>query len=417
MTRLCLLLPLTIAGLLASIDNAVAGAPATSRGDNVKISQPARPTNVAFVEQRSSAVQRDPLSRPTVRVGDTLYLSAQGNQNLDSGKRSLEMGAATRQAMLNLKRGLDAEGFTFSDVVASHVWVTDLGKYHEMNNVYRSFFDQQFPTRTTVGVAALPGGSNVQIAMVAFKGHKKVIYPKGAKKSGLPFSPGILAGDTLYLSGQAGIDPRSGKLVKGDMGVHVMQTLKNIQGVLNAAGLDYDNVVSSYVFVNNVDNFGEASNAYLSIFTKEPRPARVPMGAAKLPLNSPVEITMIASKKPRQAIVGKGQSPSGGYSRGLLTGDVIHLAGIYRRDGTMQDQVDSCVDWVKPILKAAEMGLEDVVEIRIYLADINDYAAMSDAYRQHFPNNPPALSVIAVPRVLSNLRIMMGVVAVKKSAK
>ncbi len=370
-----------------------------------------------FFSDAVAETREDSTFPQTLQVGDTLYLAAQGNQNPATGERFMEMGAATRQVMLNLKCELDASGYDFSDVVASHVWLADLGKYRQMNAVYRSFFTKQFPVRTTVGVSALPGESPVQIAMVAFKGPTKVIFPRGAKPSGLPFSPGILAGDTLYLSGHAGTDPQTGKLVEGDMRAHVLQTLRNTHGVLQAAGMDFDHVVSAYVFVKDLDQFGEASEAYLSVFDTEPRPARMPMGVAAIPLNSPVEITLIASRKPRQAVVGEGQPPSGGYSRGLLNGDVLHLAGIYRRDGTMQDQVDSCLEWIRPLLTAGGMGVEDVVELRIYLSDIDDDTTMREACRKHFSVSPPTLSVIGVPRLPANSKIMMGIVAAKKTTE
>ena len=370
-----------------------------------------------IVGGQNASAQEHPLLQQTIRVGDTLYLSGQAGRNPVSGKHPTEMGAATRQAMLNLKHGLAAEGFKFSDVVSAQVWLTDLGKYQEMNSAYRSFFKQRFPTRTTLGVAALPGGSVVQIAMVAVKGPKKVIFPKGAKKTGLPFSPGILAGDTLYLSGHVGIDPRTGKLIEGDIGVHVNQTIKNIEGVLKAAGMDLSHVVSAYLYMENVDDFGAASKAYVSMFTQEPRPARLPMGVAALPLDSPVEITMIASRKSRRAVLGKDQPPSGNYSRGLLSGNVMHLAGVFQRKGTMQDQVGVCVNWLEAVLKAGGMSLSDVVEVQIYLSDIKNYAAMTEAYKQHFPNNPPTLAVIAVPRLPANSKIMLGLVAAKKPGR
>lgn len=353
----------------------------------------------------------------TRRVGDTLYVAAQGNRNPDTGERFAEMGAATRQVMLNAKRELEAAGFRLTDVVASHVWLTDLNRYQQMNAVYRSFFTAQFPTRTTVGVAALPGDSPVQIAMVAVKGPSQVIFPEGASPSGLPFSPGILAGDTLYLSGQAGVDSKTGQLVEGDMQLHVLQTLSNTRGVLQAAGMDFTNVVSAYVFVTDLDQFGDASKAYLSVFNTEPRPARMPMGVAALPLNSPVEITLIASRNVRQAVLGEGQPATSNYSRGLLTGDSLHLAGIYRREGTMRDQVNSCFDWVNSLMKAGGMELKDVVELRIYLSDIHDETAMREACREHFSSSPPALSVMAVPRLPANSKIMMGVVAAKNSSE
>jgi reactive intermediate/imine deaminase len=360
----------------------------------------------------ASADDASPLFRQTIRVGDTLYLSGQGSRDPENGKHPEGMGAATRQAMLNLKRGLDAEGFSFSDVVTSHVWLTDLGKYKEMNAAYRSFFKESFPTRTTVGVSGLPGGSTVEIAMVAVTGPKQVIYPRGSERGNLPFSPGILVDDTLYVSGQAGIDPKTGKLVEGGFADHVSQTLKNIGAVLDAAQMDFSNVVSTYVFIQDVDNFGALNPVYKS-FTKQPRPARLPVGVASLPLNSPVEITMIASRKDRQPILGKDQLASENYSRGLLSNGRMHLAGVFARDGTMKEQVEKLVRWNESILKAGNMNLSNVLEVRVYLADGDDFEAMNQAYREHFPTNPPTRATIFVPRLPAKSKIMMGFVAAK----
>ena len=91
-----------------------------------------------------------------------------------------------------------------------------------------------------MGVATLPpppGDRGIaEIGLVAVKGEKKYIYPDGAAKGNLPFTPGILVGDTLYISGQASFDPKTGKLVEGDFKAHVKQTLKNIEAILSAGG-------------------------------------------------------------------------------------------------------------------------------------------------------------------------------------
>ncbi|MAV34929.1 MAG: hypothetical protein CMJ59_05680 [Planctomycetaceae bacterium] len=364
-----------------------------------------------FVATVSGADDVGRVSQDTLRVGDTLYLSAQPGLDPAGANPPTEMGAATRLAMRRLQRALAAEGLDFSDVVSAQVWLTDLGKYGAMNSAYRTFFAKRFPTRTTLGVAALPGGALVQIAMVAFAGPKRVIRPADAKASDLPFSPGILAGDTLYLSGHVGVDPATGQLIEGGVADHVKQTLQNIGEVLKAAQMDFSHVVSSYLYLQNPDAFGIASQAYLTRINQEPRPARMPMGVAALPLGSPVEITMIASRKVRQERRGKDQPPSGAYSRGLLNDDVMHLAGVFRREGTLSSQVDSCIAWIEPILQAGGMGLGDVVEVRIYLAEIQDFPEVADAYRRHFSDAPPTLAVIAVPKLPAKSRIMMGLVA------
>ncbi len=358
-----------------------------------------------------------PPQRDAVRIGDTLYLSAQGSRDPVTGDHPGDLQAATNVVMQKLKRQLEMAEFDFSDVVAAQVWLTDLGHYSAMNEAYGSFFGERFPTRTTLGVAALPDGSPVQISMVAVKGPKKVIHPPGDAKAGLPFSPGVLAGDTLYLSGHVGIDPQTGKLIDGDTSAHVLQTLENIHQVLKAAEMDFSNVVSAYLYMTDADQFGAASAAYLTKITQDPKPARLPMSVAALPLGSPVEITMIASRSSRRAVIGAGQPPSSSYSRGLLSGGTLHLAGIFRRNGELREQVDSAVEWMSAILSAGELSLSDVVDVRIYLAAETDAGAVASAYETHFPEQPPALSVVVVPRLPAKSQIMMGVVAARRTDK
>lgn len=349
----------------------------------------------------------------SIRVGDTLFVSGQGSRDPKTGQQPESMAVATRHAMENARRVLAGQGFELSDVVAVNVWLEDLGEYAEMNGVYRSFFEGDYPTRTTLGVAALPGGSKFQVAMVAYRGAKKVIYPGGATKGNLPFSPGILAGDTLYLSGNVGLDSATGKLVEGDIAVHVTQTLKRIGGILEAADMDFTNVVSTYFFLKNVDDFSGINQPWQS-FTKQPRPARLPVGVAAIPLDSPVEITMIASRGRRQPYLGKDQPASDNYSRGLHSGNLMYLGGTFQREGTMENQVDKLVDWNGRILAAAGLTLEDVVEVRVYLTNVKDYDAMDRAYRKHFYGRPPTRATVFVPRLPAKSKIMMGLVAAKR---
>ena len=345
----------------------------------------------------------------SIRCGDTLFVSGQGSQHPDTGQQAEDYAAATMNAMTNAKRVLEGQGFRLSDVVAVNVWLTDLGMYTAMNDVYRTFFKDDYPTRTTLGVSGLPGESKVQVAMVAVKGPQEVIYPEGAEKSGLPFSPGILAGDTLYLSGSVGLDPETGKLVDGDIAVHVEQTLKNIGGVLEAADLGFENVVSTYFFFKNVDDFSGINETWRS-FTRQPRPCRLPVGVAAVPLDSPLEITMIASRKDRQPFLG-GTPPSDNYSRSLQAGNLMFFPGVFQREGTIGQQMDTIIDWNSHMLKAAGMTLEDVVEVRVYMTDPNDYEAMDTAFSNRFYNRPPTRATVFVPRLPANSKIMMGWVA------
>jgi 2-iminobutanoate/2-iminopropanoate deaminase len=364
-------------------------------------------------DRKPAAVAGAPPFSLALQAGNTLYLSGQINLVPETGKLVDGVESGTRQAMLNLKRELSAKKFLLSDVVATHVWLTDLTQMPEMNKAYRSFFqDSALPTRTTVGVSALAKGAAIEIAMVAVRGKKTYIYPEGVERGKAPFSPGILADGVLYVSGQAGVDSSSGKLIEGDFSAHVQQTLKNIDRILKTAHMDFGNVALAEVYMPDVNNFEALNKVYLP-YTREPRPARIPVGVAALPLKSPVEITVIAHRKPGRSILPEGMAPSGNYSRGMLVDRRMYLAGVFSRQGDIRDQVKDCIGRMEKIVTAGGLNLKQVVEARVYLTDMNDYDAMNSAYRESFGESFPTRATVAVPQLPGNNRIGMTFVVAK----
>lgn len=110
-----------------------------------------------------------------------------------------------------------------------------------------------------------------------------------------PYSQAIIAGDTIYLSGQIGLEPKSGKLVDGGIAGETKQALENIKAVLLAAGSDIANVVSVTVYLADMNDFAKMNEVYASFFT-EPYPARATVAVKQLPKNAKVEISVIAVK-------------------------------------------------------------------------------------------------------------------------
>ncbi len=110
-----------------------------------------------------------------------------------------------------------------------------------------------------------------------------------------PYSHAVQTGDLVFLSGQTPIDPKTGKLVEGDVAAQAEQCFQNLFGVLAAAGLSSDDVVKVNVFITNMDNFAAMNAVYSRQFTP-PYPARTTIGVAALPLGAQIEIEMIARK-------------------------------------------------------------------------------------------------------------------------
>jgi len=121
---------------------------------------------------------------------------------------------------------------------------------------------------------------------------KRAINPPGTAQ-GLPFSNGILVGNTLYVAGQEGLD--NGKLRPGGIGPETQAALENIKKIVESAGLQMTDVASVNVYLADIAEFGEMNKVYKTFFP-EPRPARATVQVAALVGNARIEITAIAVK-------------------------------------------------------------------------------------------------------------------------
>jgi 2-iminobutanoate/2-iminopropanoate deaminase len=112
---------------------------------------------------------------------------------------------------------------------------------------------------------------------------------------GLPFSDGIVAGNTLYVAGQEGADD-AGKLAAGGIGPETAAALDNVQKVLKAAGFELTDVVSVTVYLADIREFPDMNKVYKSVMP-DPKPARATIQAAALVNNARIEISAIAVKQ------------------------------------------------------------------------------------------------------------------------
>ncbi|MGO8952712.1 MAG: Rid family detoxifying hydrolase [Rhodomicrobium sp.] len=109
-----------------------------------------------------------------------------------------------------------------------------------------------------------------------------------------PYSRAVWAGDILYMAGQLGLDPATGKLVEGGVGAQTEQLLKGLSAVLAAAGLSMGDVVKANVFLTDMNDFAAMNKVYETFF-EAPYPARSTIAVAALPGGGHVEIELVAS--------------------------------------------------------------------------------------------------------------------------
>lgn len=123
---------------------------------------------------------------------------------------------------------------------------------------------------------------------------KKIIFSEQAPKPVGPYHQAIKTGNLIYCAGQIPIDPKTGQIVAGDVSVQAHQVLENIKAVLSAAGSSLEKVVKSTVFLKDLNDFAKMNQVYGQYFKNETAPARSTIQVARLPMDSLVEIEVVA---------------------------------------------------------------------------------------------------------------------------
>jgi 2-iminobutanoate/2-iminopropanoate deaminase len=113
---------------------------------------------------------------------------------------------------------------------------------------------------------------------------------------GAPYSQGIVSGDLVFVSGQLGIDPALGQVVKGGIVPQTEQVMKNLAAILAEAGASLDDVVMTSIFLIDLQDFQAMNKVYASQLS-EPYPARATVQIAALPSGARIEMAVVARRR------------------------------------------------------------------------------------------------------------------------
>lgn len=111
-----------------------------------------------------------------------------------------------------------------------------------------------------------------------------------------PYSQGIVSGDLVFCSGQLGLDPATGTMVEGGVEAQTDRAMRNLEAVLDAAGVSINDVVKTTIFLADIDDFA-AVNAVYATFMPDPPPARSTFAVGALPKGGLIEIEAIARRR------------------------------------------------------------------------------------------------------------------------
>ena len=125
---------------------------------------------------------------------------------------------------------------------------------------------------------------------------KKIINTHNSPQPIGTYNQAILKNNTLFISGQIALDPKTMKLINDSIKEETIQVMENLKNILSEAKMNFSDVVKTSIFLSNMDNFNDVNNVYGSYLNSGEEPARETIAVKTLPMNVNVEISMIAMK-------------------------------------------------------------------------------------------------------------------------
>jgi len=352
-----------------------------------------------------------------VKAGGFIYVS--GTISDQGG----DIRAQTKWCLEDLDRTLKAAGSSLQNAASINVYLKNQADFAAMNEVYRTFFKESPPARTTiVADLVIPEGLLEMSAVGVPNGSERVaVHPPGWVQSPNPYSYAIKSGDSLFLAGLISRNGKDNSVVEGDIAAQVKTAMDNAGQILQAAGFSFTDVVAVRNYVTDGTSFQAMNKIYQTYFPKDP-PARATVIA---PLTGPqylFETTMVAVKGTREAITtpgadGKPGTPNPNLSSAIHVGNRLWVSGIL--GNTADNKADTTAQTrellarVGRTLKAAGFDWGNVVDGVVYITDVKNFTAMNAGYRSVFTKDFPARATVRTGLVAPDGLVEIMFTAVK----
>lgn len=343
---------------------------------------------------------------PGIMAGDYLYVSGQGARDAN-GKFADSPEGRVRQTFKNVRSIVEAAGLTMDHIVYTQVYLHESTPYDVMNKVWREVFPSNPPARATLGVYRMPTETPFEVSAVAVRDlkMKKRVVPDSYPKD-VPYSPGILTPDRLFVSGTIGRDPKTGQ-IPADPATQVQLALDRMKSILAAAKLDFKHMVFINPYLTKDMPMRVMNEVYAKHFEFGNTPARATIGVHFLPNGANIEFTGVAVRdlKNRRAVRPKNMPPSATASPCVFALDTYYCSaksgfipgpngGIYAESTV--DQVRQTMRNLLDGLEEAGLGFKHVVVSNVYVDNLDEFGAMNAVYGKYFPAEmPPTRTTIA----------------------
>lgn len=345
------------------------------------------------------------------------------------------------QCLENIKAIVDSIDHTMEDVVKMTIYLKDLADIEMVNEVYKSFFKKELPTRTVVAVASLPlPGALIQIDTLLSNGEgttpqkplelvKVTRNTENAPKDSLA-SQTVAFSHYNNISGQLPIDLKTGMLVSGGIHEQTEQCLKHVNSILESIGHVLNDVVKTTIYLKDSSDI-ETVNAIFAKWFPEYIPARTVVIAANLPMESLIQIDCAVShgdgtppqlaEDARFLVIeanNTDNAPKSNYTQTVAYSHYNHISGQLPLDAKtnkivaddVKEQAAQCLKNIQAIVESIDHTMDDVVKINIQLKNSADIDVINDVYKSFFSGDLPARTVFGVAQIPMNALVQMDAV-------
>ena len=357
-----------------------------------------------------------------------------------------------RQVLTNIKEVVESIDHVMTDVVRLTVMVKNILDVDAIDSVIKEFFPIYVPSRTVVAVAELPlEGALVQMDVVISNGEGTIPNAPQAgdliKLTNSTHNAPMHAVSTQTVAfshynnvaSQLPIDPKTGRLVVGDVKEQTVQALKNLKAILESIDVVIDDVVKINLFVTDLANVETINEVYTTFFPDSGiaravnyLPARTVVPVEALEMGALVAVEAVVShgdgtppqliedrhgliieaNNTDQAPVSKYSTQSVAFSHyNNISGQLPVNAEGALVSGDIKEQTAQVMDYIKAIIESVEHSMDDIVKINMYLTNIADAEAAIEVYNTYFENSKPALRVVGVSELPHNAKVMIDAVA------
>ena len=352
-----------------------------------------------------------------IKAGGFIYVS--GTISDQGG----DIKAQTKWCLEDIDRTLKAAGSSLQNAASISVYLKNPGDFAAMNEVYRTFFKENPPARTTIAADLVVPEGVVEMSAIGIpNGAERVaIHPSDWMKSPNPYSYAIKSGDTLFLAGLISRNGKDNSVVEGDITVQLKTAMDNAGQILKAAGFSFADVVSVKNFITDTASFAEMNKAYQTYFPKDP-PARATVVAPLMGPQYRYETQLIAVKGSRESTTtpaadGTPGKPNPNLSSAIKVGNRLYVSGMLGNTadnkGDTTAQTRELMARVGRTLKAAGFDWGHVVEGVVYITDVKNFSAMNTGYRTIFTKDFPARATVRTGLVAPDGLVEIMFTAVK----